>query len=76
MKKPKLSRRERQVIRRMLQGEKQSAIADALKISRRAVESYVARAKAKFNAVSLPQLVLRIVENRSFSLPKPRKVAA
>lgn len=76
MKKPKLSRRERQVIRRLLTGAKQSTIAQDLRISRRAVESYVARAKAKFKAQSLVQLVSRLVENGSFRTLKLRKAAA
>ena len=73
---PKLSPRERQVIRRLLRGDKQSSIASDLGITERAVQIYVARAKAKYGAVSLVQLVLRIVETRSIGKPKLRKLAA
>ena len=76
MKKPKLSRREKQVVRRLLTGKKQSCIAVELQISRRAVESYVARAKAKFKAQTLCQLVVALSENHSLASLKPRKLAA
>lgn len=76
MQTPKLSPRENQVIRRMLRGDKQSAIASELKISCRTVETYVARAKAKFEAHSLIQLVVRVVESRSNGRPQQRKSVA
>lgn len=63
MAKPKsLSPREGEIVRRLLIGEKQTAIAIELHISTRAVQVYVQRAKGKFHCATLLQLAVRVVE--------------
>lgn len=68
--KPSLSQRESEVVLRLLSGEKQTAIAADLDISQRAVQIYLARAKAKLQATTLIQLVRIVVELRLFPKTK------
>jgi len=53
-----LSPREREIVRRLALGDKQTAIADDLGISVAAVETYISRARSKVDARSTLQLVI------------------
>lgn len=70
--KPSLSPRESEIVRRLLCGEKQTAIAADLGISTRAVQIYLQRAKEKLQATTLIQLVRIVVECRVFHKAKLR----
>ncbi len=62
--KPQLSKRERQIVLRLLKGDLQTTIASDLDISTRVVQTYVQRAKAKFQCQTLFQLAFRYVSTK------------
>jgi DNA-binding NarL/FixJ family response regulator len=63
-----LSPREREIVTRLAEGEKQTAIAADLEISISAVECYVRRAKAKLQAQTVIHLAVIVTRIRRVSL--------
>jgi DNA-binding NarL/FixJ family response regulator len=62
---PTLSRRERDIVLRLLLGQKQTTIAADLEISVHTVQVYVHRAKVKLRCGTLIQLAVRFLEERA-----------
>ena len=60
-----LTRREKEILRRVLRGQKRSAIADELKISVHTVHFHLDNVKGKFRAATLIQAAIRFVTSQS-----------